>query len=84
MLNSLGNLLADLYNSTPFINTIAFWQLCYKISKVKENNLTSDYLEKYLLFAVEDGSYLPTRALTLLFKAHEVLGQNKLCFKNEV
>lgn len=83
MLNSLGNSLADLSDSA-LINTIEFWQLCHKVAKVKESNLTIDYLETYLLLATDDEPYLPTRSLTLLFKAHEVLGENNLCLKNEV
>lgn len=84
LLNCLGKSLADLHDCSTIINSMQFWQLCHKIAKAKESCLTKEYLEKYLLLAAENGSYLPTRALTILLKAHEILGQNRKCSNNEV
>ncbi|KAI1706080.1 hypothetical protein Ddc_15471 [Ditylenchus destructor] len=86
-LNNIGNHMKKLVtsDSEPLSNCTELWILCYKLAKYQEGELTKDRLVQFYESSesMVEGIYsMPTKALTVLYKAHEVLGGAHKCQKN--
>ncbi|KAI1707240.1 hypothetical protein Ddc_14940 [Ditylenchus destructor] len=84
LLHALGNAMTETVtcDHVPLSNCTQLWLLCHKFAKSQEGELTKDRLVKFYE-ANEDINCMPTKALTVLSKAHEVLGDAHICHEND-
>lgn len=90
IIKKLGRFLGLLANPDHYpylIRSIDLWIWCHRIAKYLEGKLNPNYLhDLYDHFGSEGGpnKILPTKALLILSKAHEILGKSRKCWKKEV
>jgi hypothetical protein len=86
IIQELGILLVKLADPDAYpylIRSTDLWLWCYRIAKHLEGKLMPNYLrDLYDHYEAEEG--LPTKSLSILSNAHEVLGKARKCWKKEV
>lgn len=78
---SLTELLIVSSDNNILQNNINLWLWCYKIAKLREK-LDVETLKEF--YKNNSENCLPTKALMVLMKAHEVIGEAQICCKYDV
>lgn len=82
-LSELTSILKDLTEKSYYRTVVPLWIVYYKVAKCSDPKTAEEFIE---LYKEEDSidHRLPTKSLSILKKAHSVLGEEKCCMKNEV
>jgi hypothetical protein len=80
-LDQLKALLDRFTEKSIYRKNTRVWMICYQVARHLDPKTFEEICDSY---QEADRDCLPTKSLTVLKKAHEILGELKCCMKDEV